>query len=312
MDGRPTRTIGRAAGVRHRTAVGRAGVARPRGARRAWAGTGRSTTAACPRNGTFVNGHRVAERRRLRDGDTLRFGATAMVFRRPSDAGRARRRRPCVRARTSRRRRACSEAAARGAARAVPRRWPADARAARAAATNPEIAAALFLSLDAIKGHLRGAVREVRRGRATTEREAAASRRARAGLRLRGPRGAPRALLGGLLGALAQQALELGRLQRPGEVVTLRDRAVLERVPIVDPQPEIGGRDPRCPSALQACDELVEAQGVQPPADLVELARRRTRPARGPRRHSSSVSRRPASPESSRSMMASSRRDAVS
>jgi hypothetical protein len=38
------------------------------------------------RNGTYVNGQRIAERRRLRDGDTLRFGATAMVFRRPSDA----------------------------------------------------------------------------------------------------------------------------------------------------------------------------------------------------------------------------------
>src|SRR3712207_5220164 len=39
------------------------------------------------RNGTFVNGQRIAERRRLHDGDTLRFGATAMVFRRPVDAG---------------------------------------------------------------------------------------------------------------------------------------------------------------------------------------------------------------------------------
>ncbi len=36
------------------------------------------------RNGTFVNGHRVAGRTRLRDGDVLRAGATTLAFRRPS------------------------------------------------------------------------------------------------------------------------------------------------------------------------------------------------------------------------------------
>jgi pSer/pThr/pTyr-binding forkhead associated (FHA) protein len=35
------------------------------------------------RNGTFVNGERVDGRRRLSDGDTLRFGATTMTFRSP-------------------------------------------------------------------------------------------------------------------------------------------------------------------------------------------------------------------------------------
>lgn len=39
------------------------------------------------RNGTFVNAERIAARRRLRDGDTLRFGGTTAVFRDPLTAG---------------------------------------------------------------------------------------------------------------------------------------------------------------------------------------------------------------------------------
>src|SRR5262245_13336546 len=35
------------------------------------------------RNGSFVNGERVVGRRRLRDGDALRFGNTPVVFRAP-------------------------------------------------------------------------------------------------------------------------------------------------------------------------------------------------------------------------------------
>ena len=38
------------------------------------------------RNGSFVNTERVHGRRRLRDGDTLRFGQTAVLFRRPGEA----------------------------------------------------------------------------------------------------------------------------------------------------------------------------------------------------------------------------------
>jgi DNA-binding CsgD family transcriptional regulator len=38
------------------------------------------------RNGTFVNEERLNGRRRLRDGDTLRFGATTMAFRSPEPA----------------------------------------------------------------------------------------------------------------------------------------------------------------------------------------------------------------------------------
>jgi hypothetical protein len=103
------------------------------------------------RNGTYVNGQRIAERRRLRDGDTLRFGMTAMVFRRPSDAVEV----------------ASPTVAASGlpgptslsdAQRAVLRELcrPLATRSGLVRpATNPEIAAALYLSLDAIKGHLR-------------------------------------------------------------------------------------------------------------------------------------------------------------
>jgi pSer/pThr/pTyr-binding forkhead associated (FHA) protein len=38
------------------------------------------------RNGSFVNGERVGGRRRLRDGDALRFGQTSVVFRSPGSA----------------------------------------------------------------------------------------------------------------------------------------------------------------------------------------------------------------------------------
>src|ERR1044072_9418761 len=37
------------------------------------------------RNGSFVGEERVEGRRRLRDGDTVRFGRTAGLFRRPGD-----------------------------------------------------------------------------------------------------------------------------------------------------------------------------------------------------------------------------------
>ena len=39
------------------------------------------------RNGSFVNGERVAGRRRLDDGDTLRFGETLIAYRDPRQAG---------------------------------------------------------------------------------------------------------------------------------------------------------------------------------------------------------------------------------
>ena len=41
------------------------------------------------RNGTFVNGERVSGRRRLSDGDSLRFGATTVTFHAPPPGGQA-------------------------------------------------------------------------------------------------------------------------------------------------------------------------------------------------------------------------------
>jgi DNA-binding CsgD family transcriptional regulator len=103
------------------------------------------------RNGTYVNGQRIAERRRLSDGDTLRFGATAMVFRRPIDAVSAGS--PTVSAAELPGPTSLSDAQ-RAVLRELCRPLAARSGLVRPA-TNPEIAAALFLSLDAIKGHLR-------------------------------------------------------------------------------------------------------------------------------------------------------------
>jgi FHA domain len=102
------------------------------------------------RNGSYVNGQRIAERRRLRDGDTLRFGTTAMVFRRPSEAVEVAS--PTAWASDVPGPTSLSDAQ-RAVLRELCRPLAGDARARPA--TNPEIAAALVLSLDAIKGHLR-------------------------------------------------------------------------------------------------------------------------------------------------------------
>jgi hypothetical protein len=150
VDGPPTRTIGRAA---------ECDIALPWDAKvsrvhaelvcvgRDWA----IDDGGLSRNGTYVNGQRIAERRRLRDGDTLRFGATAMVFRRPSEAVELAS--PTVSASDLPEPTSLSDAQ-----RAVLRELcrPLATQTGRARpATNPEIAAALVLSLDAIKGHLR-------------------------------------------------------------------------------------------------------------------------------------------------------------
>jgi hypothetical protein len=103
------------------------------------------------RNGTYVNGERIAERRRLDDGDTLRFGETAMVFRRPQV-------RPFDAATTILADNTPGPGDLSSAQRAVLRElcrpFAASTSWARPA-TNPEIGEALYLSLDAVKGHLR-------------------------------------------------------------------------------------------------------------------------------------------------------------
>jgi pSer/pThr/pTyr-binding forkhead associated (FHA) protein len=100
------------------------------------------------RNGSFVNGERVSGRRRLRDGDAVRFGNTLAVFRAPGDApvetlpaGDT----PTAASITDTQRRiliALCRPYLEGPDFATPK-------------SNREIAAEVFLSVDAVKAHLR-------------------------------------------------------------------------------------------------------------------------------------------------------------
>lgn len=101
------------------------------------------------RNGSFVGGERVPGRRRLRDGDALRFGGTAMAFRSPAQRG-------------ARQTQAATDLPAASDVSEAQRRVlvalcrPFKEGASYATpATNQEIAAEVFLSVDAVKGHLR-------------------------------------------------------------------------------------------------------------------------------------------------------------
>lgn len=100
------------------------------------------------RNGTFVNGERIAGRRRLRDRDLLRFGRTLVLFRNPAAAE--------------------GGETASGPDAAPQRVTPtqrqvlvalcrpfAEGSSFAAPATNRAIAAELHLSVDAVKSHLR-------------------------------------------------------------------------------------------------------------------------------------------------------------
>jgi pSer/pThr/pTyr-binding forkhead associated (FHA) protein len=101
------------------------------------------------RNGSYVNGERVGGRRRLLDGDTLRFGRTGVLFRAPGQS-------------------AASETALSGDALTAAGVSPAQKRvlvslcrpfkegaAFATPATNGQIAGELHLSVDAVKTHLR-------------------------------------------------------------------------------------------------------------------------------------------------------------
>jgi pSer/pThr/pTyr-binding forkhead associated (FHA) protein len=101
------------------------------------------------RNGTYVNGERVTGRQRLRDGDVLRIGQTSMLFRDPVGAG-------------------LSETNIGGPELAPPHVSDAQRRVLLALcrpykdpgpfatpATNQDIAGELFLSVEAVKTHLR-------------------------------------------------------------------------------------------------------------------------------------------------------------
>jgi pSer/pThr/pTyr-binding forkhead associated (FHA) protein len=99
-------------------------------------------------NGSFVNGERVRGRRRLRDGDELRFGKTVAVFRTAPEGGSSTTKlgtdQPAVQ--LSDMQRQVLVALCRpyrdGATFATP-------------ATNQQIAEEVFLSTDAVKSHLR-------------------------------------------------------------------------------------------------------------------------------------------------------------
>jgi pSer/pThr/pTyr-binding forkhead associated (FHA) protein len=101
------------------------------------------------RNGSFVGEQRVDGRRRLRDGDTLRFGRTTVLFRRPGEGG-------------------PEATVAAGQVDAVATVSPGQRRVLLALcrpfkdespfatpATNQAIAAELHLSVDAVKTHMR-------------------------------------------------------------------------------------------------------------------------------------------------------------
>ncbi|HET6547069.1 MAG TPA: FHA domain-containing protein [Solirubrobacter sp.] len=100
------------------------------------------------RNGSYVNGERVAGRRRLRDGDRLCFGETAVLFRAPAGeeslstavVGLSQGQVPLTE--TQRRVLVALCRPVAGSAYATP-------------ATNREIAAEVHLSVDAVKAHLR-------------------------------------------------------------------------------------------------------------------------------------------------------------
>ena len=101
------------------------------------------------RNGSFVNGERVDGRRRLRDGDVIRIGRTSLAFRVPEPADS----RPTAAATghvgpprvTDTQRRILT---------ALVRPYRDSDFAAPA--TNGQIAEEVFLSVDAVKAHLRG------------------------------------------------------------------------------------------------------------------------------------------------------------
>lgn len=100
------------------------------------------------RNGTWLDDERVSGRRRLRDGDVVRFGGTELVVRLPDDRDAGETRvaadvRPPSLTPTQR-----------AVLLALARPYAAGDAFARPA-TNRDVAAEVHLSVDAVKGHLR-------------------------------------------------------------------------------------------------------------------------------------------------------------
>jgi len=100
-------------------------------------------------NGTFVNGERVVARRRLRDGDALRFGSTLVLFRSPSEGGAG----ETVKAGDQLDASSVTDTQKRVLV-ALCRPYL-EGGDYSTPATNKEIAERVFLSVDAVKAHLR-------------------------------------------------------------------------------------------------------------------------------------------------------------
>ena len=101
------------------------------------------------RNGSFVNGERVDGRRRLRDGDVIRIGRTSLAFRVPDPVDS----RPTAAAAGNAGPPAVTDTQRRILAALVRPYRDSDFAAP---ATNGQIAEEVFLSVDAVKAHLRG------------------------------------------------------------------------------------------------------------------------------------------------------------
>lgn len=101
-------------------------------------------------NGSFVGGRRINGRCRLRDGDEIRIGATALIFRLPVKSSM-----PATRITGNRAVSASLSPAQRNVLVALCRPYR-DGGQFVGPATNKEIAEELFLTVPAVKGHLRG------------------------------------------------------------------------------------------------------------------------------------------------------------
>jgi hypothetical protein len=101
-------------------------------------------------NGTFVRGERVVGRRRLADGDVFRVGSTVFAFRDGSDST------PAPTRTSAQQDAAAAITDAQSRVLIALCRPFKDGRRDATPATNPQIAAELFLSVGAVKAHLRG------------------------------------------------------------------------------------------------------------------------------------------------------------
>ncbi|MGC1853058.1 MAG: FHA domain-containing protein [Solirubrobacterales bacterium] len=101
------------------------------------------------RNGSFVGEQRVDGRRRLRDGETLRFGRTTVLFRRPGEGA------PEATVAASQVQAGATVSPAQRRVLLALCRPFKDEAAFATPATNQAIAAELHLSVDAVKTHMR-------------------------------------------------------------------------------------------------------------------------------------------------------------